>query len=177
MRDLANFILTLIEHNATGVYNAVGPRNPANFGSLLVASREAAGSDASFVWADEHFLLGEKVKPWVDLPLWLPNSDPNFIGFNSINNTNAVKAGLTFKPLSETVSDTLDWIKTRPPVKKLKIGLSLQKEAALIQKYEEMLKTTLYGTLELFQCTRLGSYWFGLPFPDPDTPHKSHSVA
>ncbi len=60
VRDLANFILTLIEHNATGVYNAVGPRNPANFGSLLVASREAAGSDASFVWADEHFLLGEK---------------------------------------------------------------------------------------------------------------------
>ncbi|QRN83374.1 NAD-dependent epimerase/dehydratase family protein [Chloroflexota bacterium] len=140
VRDLANFILTLIEHNAKGVYNAVGPKNPANFGSLLVACREAAGSDASFIWADEHFLLGEKVKPWVDLPLWLPNSDPNFIGFNSINNANAVKAGLTFKPLSETVSDTLDWIKTRPPAKKLKVGLSLRKEATLIQKYEEMLE-------------------------------------
>jgi 2'-hydroxyisoflavone reductase len=140
VRDLTDFILTLIQQDAGGVYNAVGPRNPANFGSLLVACREAAGSDANFVWADEHFLLEQRVKPWVDLPLWLPNSDPNFAGFNSINNSKAIKAGLTFKPLSETVSDTLDWIKTRPPVKKLKVGLSLRKEAALLQKYEALLE-------------------------------------
>jgi len=140
VRDLANFILTLIQQNASGVYNAVGPRNPANFGSLLVACREAAGSDASFIWADERFLLKEGVAPWVDLPLWLPNSDPDLTGFNSINNVKAVKAGLTFKPLSETVSDTLDWIKTRPPVKKLKVGLDLEKEAELIKKYMEMLE-------------------------------------
>ena len=140
VRDLANFILNLIQQNASGVYNAVGPRNPANFGSLLVACREAAGSDASFTWADERFLLEEGITPWVDLPLWLPNSDPNFTGFNSINNSKAVKAGLTFKPLSETVNDTLDWIKTRPPVKKLKVGLTLKKEAELIQKYEEELE-------------------------------------
>ena len=140
VRDLTDFILTLTQQDAGGVYNAVGPRNPANFGSLLVACREAAGSDASFVWADEHFLLEKRVKPWVDLPLWLPNSDPNFAGFNSINNTKAIKAGLTFKPLSETVSDTLDWIKTRPPVKKLKVGLGLRKEASLIQEYEASLE-------------------------------------
>jgi len=140
VRDLADFILTLIENNASGVFNAVGPRNPANFGSLLVASREAAGTDASFVWADEHFLLKEGVQPWTDLPLWLPNSDPSFVGFNSINNTKAVKAGLTFKPLSETVNDTLEWVKSLPPITKLKVGMDLKKEADLVKKYKNMME-------------------------------------
>lgn len=141
VRDLADFILKLIEQNAGGVYNAVGPRNPANFGSLLVACREAAGSDAGFVWVDEHFLLQEGVQPWVDLPLWLPNSDPTISGFNSINNNKAVKAGLTFKPLSETVADTLKWIQSRPPVDKLKRGLDPQREAELLRKYDKLLKS------------------------------------
>ena len=140
VRDLADFILKLIEQKANGVYNAVGPRNPANFGSLLVACREAAGSDATFVWADERFLLDEGLQPWVDLPLWLPNSDPSFAGFNNINNNKAVKAGLTFKPLSETVLDTLNWIRSQPPAAKLKRGLDPQRETELLEKYETLLE-------------------------------------
>ena len=140
VRDLADFILKLIEQKASGVYNAVGPRNPANFGSLLVACREAAGSDASFVWVDERFLLDEEITPWVDLPLWLPNTDPTITGFNNINNNKAVKAGLTFRPLSETVTDTLNWVRSQPPVPQLKRGLDAQREAELLKKYEKLLK-------------------------------------
>jgi 2'-hydroxyisoflavone reductase len=141
VRDLADFILKLIEDKANGVYNAVGPKNPANFGSLLVACREASGSDADFVWADEGFLLREGVKPWVDLPLWLPNADPATVGFNNINHSKAIKAGLSFKPLSETVADTLAWIESHPPNKKLKRGLDPQREAKLLHKYDQLLKS------------------------------------
>ena len=137
VRDLAAFILKLIEKKAKGVYNAVGPRKPATFGSLLVASREAAESDATFTWVDERFLLNEGVKPWIDLPLWVPNSDPAYTGFYNINNEKAIKAGLSFKPLSTTVGDTLSWQKSRPFAKKLKAGMDIARETEILIKYEQ----------------------------------------
>jgi 2'-hydroxyisoflavone reductase len=135
VRDLAAFIIKQIEAKSEGVFNVTGPRKPATFGSLLVACREASLSDASFVWVDEDFLLKEGVKPWSDLPLWVPTSDPAFAGFYNININKALKAGLTFKPLSQTVSDTLHWLKTRPSSLKLKVGMDIATETELLLKY------------------------------------------
>jgi 2'-hydroxyisoflavone reductase len=137
VRDLADFILKLIEREQEGVFNVTGPKKPATFGSLLVACREAAESNAGFSWVDELFLLSEGVKPWSDLPLWVPNTDPEFAGFYNINNDKAVKAGLTFTPLSETVGDTLEWLKSRPKRKKLKVGMDIARETKLLLKYEQ----------------------------------------
>ena len=81
VRDLAAFIVKTIENHKEGVYNAVGPKRPANFGALMVACREAALSDASFVWVDEPFLIREGIVPWTELPLWVPSTDPAFTGF------------------------------------------------------------------------------------------------
>ena len=135
VRDLAEFIIQMVEKGSEGVFNVTGPKKPATMGSLLVACREAAVSDASFIWVEEPFLLNEGVTPWVDLPLWIPSSDPNFAGFYNINNSKALKAGLTFRPLSQTVTDTLTWLKTRPQSKKLKVGIDIARETELLIKY------------------------------------------
>lgn len=136
VRDLAEFIINRIEANSEGVYNVTGPRKPATFGSLLVACREASVSDASFVWVDESFLLREGLAPWKDLPLWVPTTDPAFAGFYNINTNKALKAGLSFRPLSQTVSDILDWLKTRPGTPKLKAGVDIADETELLIKYQ-----------------------------------------
>jgi len=136
-RDLAEFIIRLVEKQSEGVFNVTGPKKPATMGSLLVSSREASLSNASFVWVEEPFLLSEGVNPWVDLPLWIPSSDPNFTGFYNINNTKAIKAGLTFRPLSHTVTDTLTWLKSRPVTKKLKAGMDIARETELMIKYSQ----------------------------------------
>ena len=141
VRDLAAFIIKAIENQREGVYNAVGPKRPGNFGSLLVGCREAASSDANFVWVAEPFLLREEVAPWTELPLWVPSTDPVFSGFYNINNNKAIKDGLTFRPLSETVVDTLNWLKSLPKSKKLKVGLDPIKEAKLIKKYQDEIKS------------------------------------
>ena len=138
VRDLAAFIINRIEANSEGVYNVTGPRKPATFGSLLVASREAALSDASFVWVDETFLLNEEVMPWRDLPLWVPTSDPAFTGFYNININKALKAGLNFRPLSQTVTETLAWLKSQPIKSKLKVGLDIALETKLLIKYQKV---------------------------------------
>lgn len=137
VRDLAGFIIKMIEKQKEGVYNITGPKNPATFGSLLVSSREASDTESTFVWAEEEFLLKESVQPWSELPLWVPSKDPAFAGFYSINNTQAIKAGLTFKPLSQTVTDTLNWIKTWAPGRQPKVGMDFNRETELLLKYQQ----------------------------------------
>jgi 2'-hydroxyisoflavone reductase len=136
VRDLAEFIINRVKAKSEGVYNVTGPRKPATFGSLLVACREASMSDASFVWADEAFLLNQGVTPWSDLPLWVPTTDPAFAGFYNLNTNKALKAGLNFRPLSQTVSDTLEWHNARPGSPKLKAGMDIATETELLIKYQ-----------------------------------------
>ena len=140
VRDLADFILMMIGKGEEGVYNVTGPKKPATFGSLLVACREASLSEASFVWAEEAFLLKEGVTPWTDLPLWVPSSDPAFTGFYNININKALKAGLKFRPLSQTVTDTLAWLKTRPSTRKMRVGMDISRETELLMKYQKEYK-------------------------------------
>ncbi|MFN2304142.1 MAG: epimerase [Anaerolineales bacterium] len=135
VRDLAMFIINRIEKGSEGVYNVTGPKKPATMGSLLVSCREAADSDATFVWVDESFLLEEDVTPWTDLPLWVPSSNPAFTGFYNININKALKAGLTFRPLAQTVNDTLAWLKTWSNTRRMKVGMDIAKETQLLIKY------------------------------------------
>lgn len=135
VRDLATFIINRIENNSEGVYNVTGPKKPATLGSLLVSCREAAESDATFMWVDEEFLLREGVRPWTDLPLWVPASNPAFTGFYNININKALKAGLSFRPLAQTVNDTLAWLKTWPASRKMKVGMDIATETQLLIKY------------------------------------------
>ncbi len=137
VRDLADFIVHAIEMQSEGVYNVTGPRRPATFGSLLVSCREAALTDAKFIWTDENFLLREGVMPWRDLPLWVPSTDPAYAGFYNFNINKALKDGLNFRPLSQTVSETLAWIKARAKTTKLKVGMDIATETQLLIKYQK----------------------------------------
>ncbi len=137
VRDLAAFIVNMVEKRSEGVFNVTGPKKPATFGSLLIACREACCSDAKFEWVEEEFLLKENVTPWTDLPLWVPASDPSYAGFYNINISKAVKEGLTFRPLSQTVGDTLNWVKNRPDTTVLKAGMDITTETQLLLKYQK----------------------------------------
>ncbi|HXG24097.1 MAG TPA: SDR family oxidoreductase [Chthonomonadales bacterium] len=108
-RDLAEWTLNMIESCHVGVYNATGPDYPLTMGRLLGACREVIGSDARLIWVNGKFLLERGVKPWSDLPVWVPQDDPAYAGFASINCSKAIKSGLAFRPLEETIRDTLAW--------------------------------------------------------------------
>ena len=47
VRDLSDFIIQLIEENASGIYNATGPDYELTLGKLLEVSKQVSGSDAS----------------------------------------------------------------------------------------------------------------------------------
>jgi 2'-hydroxyisoflavone reductase len=111
-RDLAEWLLRMIEAGASGTYNADGPDRVFTMGETLTACAAAAERSPRVVWADERFLLDQKVEPWMGLPLWIPEDDPD--GFGPFDNRAAVGAGLAFRAVRDTARDTLAWDLARP---------------------------------------------------------------
>ncbi len=131
VRDLAEWILRSLERHARGVFNATGPAEPLPLGRLLEACRQAGGSDARFVWADEAFLLEHGVQPWTEMPLWIPGREG--VGGNAFDISRALAAGLAFRPVEETVADTLAWARTRPAETAVRAGLTSEREGELLR--------------------------------------------
>lgn len=109
VRDLAEWCVQLAEHYRVGVFNAVGPRSTLTMGRLLEDCTVVTEGCARFMWVPDEDLLAAGVKPWTELPLWIPESDSRVGGMLLADNRRAVAAGLTFRPLVDTIRATLEW--------------------------------------------------------------------
>ncbi len=109
-RDLTAFQARCMEQEIGGTFNVVGPhpRTPLTMKRLLETCREVSGSDARFAWTPAGALAEHEVHAWMNMPCWVPG-DGAYAGFGKRNIDRAVAAGLTFRPLAETVRDTLAW--------------------------------------------------------------------
>jgi len=136
VRDLADWILHMVEARQTGIYNAVGPGQPVTMEQFLNTCKIVSGSDARFIWVDEAFLLQNEVQPWIEMPMWLPTENPEFSGMFAIHGEKAIKAGLIHRPIQETIGDTLAWAQTRPDGTKMRAGISHQRERELIRLWK-----------------------------------------
>lgn len=134
VRDLAGWTVRMAEERATGVFNATGPDRSLTMGELFDAGRSVAGSDATPVVVAEDFLLERNVGPWMEMPLWMPDK-PEMAGFFAIDCSRAFAAGLTFRPVAETVRDTLAWDRTRPADAPRRAGLAPEREAELLAEW------------------------------------------
>lgn len=134
-RDLAEWNIRLVEAGQTGIFNATGPDVPLTMQALLETCQAVTSSDARLVWMDEAFLLEQGAVPWMEIPLWVPASEG--AGFSEVNCQKAIASGLTFRPLAETIRDTLAWDATRPQEVKLRAGLAPEKEANLLQAWHD----------------------------------------
>jgi 2'-hydroxyisoflavone reductase len=131
VRDLSEFIIDLIQVNASGVYNATGPDYELTLGRLLDISKQLSGSDARFHWASVEFLNQYKVEAWSDMPTWVPD-DEEGAGSSRVDVSKAIAAGLTFRALEETVRDTLEWARTRPADHPWRAGLTAEREEKVL---------------------------------------------
>lgn len=132
-RDLAAWVLRMAEEGRTGVYNATGPEYRLTTRGMLEGIRAATGSDAQFVWASEKFFLDAGVKPWEEMPLWVPKE---MAGILSVNVGRAVGAGLAFRPLGETVRDVPGPEAGSTDVE-IAAGISPEREEELLRAWRE----------------------------------------
>jgi 2'-hydroxyisoflavone reductase len=132
VRDLAGWMVEMVEQTRTGTYNATGPDYPLTLERLLETCRNVTGSDASFTWLSESFLLEQGVAPFTDLPLWLPaEAQP----MSTTDCRKAIAAGLRFRPLAETVRDTLAWAEERVQPDRSRAGISPERERELLDAW------------------------------------------
>src|SRR5881394_97279 len=131
-RDLAEWVIRMVEQRETGVYNATGPDKTLGVGAMLEGIKTANSSKANFTWVDADFLESQQVTPWGDMPVWVPPRGEEG-GMGRINIQRALGKGLIFRPLAVTARDTLVWFKSQPPERqKLKAGITPEREAEVL---------------------------------------------
>jgi 2'-hydroxyisoflavone reductase len=81
---------------------------------------------------DDQKLLEAGLKPGNELPMWIPASLEAYRGFFAISSHKAVKDGLRFTPLAQTVTDTLEWVKTLKEAAPPGVGLDRGREKGLL---------------------------------------------
>lgn len=137
VRDLGRFLVHLVEQEASGTYNAVGPRSPMSLPEMLHGIRAVTASDVSFTWVAADFLREHEVGAWMEMPVWV-YPGPETRGFMAWDCSKAIAAGLEFRPLVDTARDTLTWWKARgPDAPALRTGLAPEKEAAILAAWRE----------------------------------------
>ncbi len=133
VRDLAGWMLAMIERRQTGVFNATGAATA--LGTILDACRAVANHDARLVWVPDDFLLRERIVPWSGIPLWVPATiDPG--APLRAESTAALERGLALRPLAETIAATLDWDRARSPYAPRRTGLPRARERALLDAWQ-----------------------------------------
>ena len=123
VRDLGEWIVELCERGSSGTFNATHPG--LMWSELLDSCRAVSGSDADVTWVPDEFLLEHEVGQWMELPLWL--ADPEMAAADDVSVRRALDAGLTFRPLAETVRGALEHAHTTEAA-----GLAPEREAELL---------------------------------------------
>jgi 2'-hydroxyisoflavone reductase len=138
VRDLAEWIIRMVEQGATGTYNATGPKSKLTMAEMLDSIKHTTNSDALFTWTNLDFLTAEKVAPWSDMPVWMPAQGER-AGFSAISNDKALGKGLTFRSLADTTLATLDWFRKQTPERQanLKAGVSAAREAEALAAWQK----------------------------------------
>jgi 2'-hydroxyisoflavone reductase len=109
VRDLAEWIVLMVENNTVGLFNAINPApGRLGIGQTLEACKNAAKSDAKLTWVPAEFLEKHEVSAWGDMPLWLPPTGETS-GSHLRSNERAVNTGLKFRPVEDTAAAILAW--------------------------------------------------------------------
>jgi 2'-hydroxyisoflavone reductase len=145
VRDLADWVIELVEKNTTGVFLATGPDKPGTVREVIDTSiavtkslAEASGGspvDTTVTWVPTAFLREQKIGGG-DLPIWIP-AEGDGAGFHRWNNAKAMKAGLTFRPLPETLRGVVTWYDTLKPEQQKRsfAGMSREREAEVLKAW------------------------------------------
>ena len=130
VRDLAAWLVDAGARRTAGVFDATGPRRC--FADVASACASAAAASPALVDPGEPWLLAQGVAPWAgpdSLPLWVPSEDA---GHNARSARAVQAAGLTTRPLSESVEAALRWETELGLARERRAGLSPAREAELI---------------------------------------------
>lgn len=130
VRDLAEFYISLLEGDQSGIFNASGPAGVMTYAGLLGGIRATTHSSVSFHRIDVSFLQ-EWAVDGGELPMWNTFDWGDEIPFE---NQSSIDVGLRFRTLAKTAQDTHAWYQALNPEQKKfsRTGLAPEKEARVL---------------------------------------------
>src|SRR6266700_3704912 len=138
VRDEADWILDMAARDRGGTFNVTGPAARLTLRDLL-----ARCGEASLTWVDDDFLTDRGVRPYSEMPLWVPPS----AGSINMPIDRALAAGLCHRDLEVTISDVRAWAESldeAPPATdaggRLRVPVTLTpgREAELLRDWHEL---------------------------------------
>jgi 2'-hydroxyisoflavone reductase len=136
VRDLAEFMVKLLEDGRGGIYNAAGPKSQLFVRDFYTQAAKALDAKVNFVYVDDYDFLDKNnigdCVPWIMLK-------GNDYGHTYAKNDKAIAAGLGFRPLATTVRDTLSWWQNVVPQQRkdtAKWPIPADKEAEIIAAWK-----------------------------------------
>jgi 2'-hydroxyisoflavone reductase len=131
-RDQGEWTISLVEKGTAGIFNSVTSPQGFSFEDMLTATVQAVGPDGTrLTWVDGGWLK-QQGESYNSLPLW---TEGEYEWLMAADPTAAVDAGLTARPLTETVADTLAWIESEEPPPVDGWGLTPEREAELLSAW------------------------------------------
>ncbi|MFN8560459.1 MAG: SDR family oxidoreductase [Anaerolineae bacterium] len=129
-RDLGAWMVHLLEQDAGGIFNAVGPERPLTWAEWMEACRDAAGTTPTYTWISDEFLQAHEADGG-ELPFWVAAPYENIF---AVSVERAVNAGLRFRPALDIARDTLAW---KGAGSDLKVGMKPEREAELLAAWHQ----------------------------------------
>lgn len=138
VRDLAAFMIHLIEEGKTGTFNIAGPDDVTmrNFQDALGTAIPTPARTLTWI-PDLEFLRANHIRfnvPWIP-----PKKTPNGLKYGQtyINSDKAVAAGLRYRPMPKTIRDSLAWWQSLPAERreKAKFAYSADTEASALKAW------------------------------------------
>lgn len=130
-RDLGAFTVDLAEGRAAGVFNGVGPAEPLDMAGMMAACAEATGGAATVTWADPAWLTEQGVEVEREIPLYATPEDHEVMRADPAR---SLAAGLSLRPLAETIRDTVSWDRERG-LPELRDALSEDRQSDLLARW------------------------------------------
>lgn len=135
VRDLAEWMIRLLENKAAGIYNGAGPGFPMTTNAFVHGIHASFTSPVNYIQIDDQAFLQENeiigIQPWV-IQL------PEYAGMSKSDNRKAIAADLQFRPLSETVSATKEWWYSSAVTQERRDNI-LDGERSLMKREQEIL--------------------------------------
>lgn len=128
VRDLAAFTLRMALADRPGLFTCTGHSTP--FATVIDGFARLASAGAEPIWLPWPRFQAAGLRHWTEVPLVVPD-DPDYAQFLTIHPARALAAGLTLRPLAETMADLLAWDRSRRD-QPLRAGMPAEKEAALL---------------------------------------------
>jgi 2'-hydroxyisoflavone reductase len=127
-RDQAAFALRLVEQQVSGAFHICSPAPPWTLGDLVDVVQEALAVDVQPVWAPADWLLEREVDG-ATFPLWSEGGDE---GVMAMDPSRALAAGLSPRPLVDTVRESWAWMQAGGSWRRAGNGIAPEREEQLL---------------------------------------------